>query len=147
MPGVHHPIFKGRLVNHDPRERFIAEYMARHGRDNVFHAFSRERVQALNAEGASPYAICVNVDAVIARGRAATIAVEDMKFHRPVKVGDEVSLFARFTGTGRSSMQIHVEAWRRSRASDDSAKVTEARFTFVALDAEGRPRQLPQAVG
>ncbi|HMQ93524.1 MAG TPA: hypothetical protein PKA33_09525 [Amaricoccus sp.] len=66
LPGVHHPIFKGKPVNHDPRERFVAEYMAKAGRYNVFHAFYSELVQALYAEGASPYVFCVNVDAVIA---------------------------------------------------------------------------------
>jgi hypothetical protein len=66
LPGVHHPIFKGKPVNHDPRERFVAEFMARQGRYNVFHAFYRELVQALFEQGASPYVFCVNVDAVIA---------------------------------------------------------------------------------
>ena len=41
-------------------------------------------------------------------------------------------------------MRIHVEAWRRSRDSEDSQKVTQATFTFVALDAEGRPRPVPR---
>src|SRR3712207_3142058 len=81
-----------------------------------------------------------NVAAHTARGRVATVAVDGMKFHRPVKVGDEVSLFASLLRTGRTSMQIHVEAWRRSRDSDTSELVTEATFTFVALDADGRPR-------
>ena len=75
-----------------------------------------------------------------ARGRTATVAVDGMKFHRPVKVGDEVSLYTSLIRTGRTSMQIHVEAWRRSRDSDETQMVTEATFTFVALDAEGRPR-------
>jgi succinyl-CoA synthetase alpha subunit len=66
LPGVHHPIFKGKPVNFDPRERFVAEFMARNGRYNVFHAFYRELVQALYEQGASPYVFCVNVDAVIA---------------------------------------------------------------------------------
>jgi succinyl-CoA synthetase alpha subunit len=66
LPGVHHPVFKGKPVNIDPRERFVAEYMARNGRYNVFHAFYRELVQALYEQGASPYVFCVNVDAVIA---------------------------------------------------------------------------------
>ena len=81
-----------------------------------------------------------NVAAYTARGRVATVAVDGMKFHRPVKVGDEVSLFATLLRTGRSSMQIHVEAWRRSRDGDTSQMVTEATFTFVALDEEGQPR-------
>ena len=81
-----------------------------------------------------------NLAALTARGRSATIAVEGMLFLRPVKVGDEVSLFAECVATGRTSMRIHVEAWRRSRDSSESEKVTQATFTFVALDAAGRPR-------
>lgn len=81
-----------------------------------------------------------SVAALTARGRSATIAVEGMKFHRPVKVGDEVSLYAEVTRIGRTSMQIHVEAWRRQRESDDSQQVTEATFTFVALDDQGAAR-------
>jgi acyl-CoA thioesterase YciA len=81
-----------------------------------------------------------NLAALTARGRAATVAVEGMKFHRPVKVGDEVSLFAEITRLGRTSMNIHVTAWRRSRASEDSQKVTCATFAFVALDSAGKPR-------
>ncbi len=66
LPGVHHPVFRGKPVNYDPRERFIAEFMTRHGDYNIFHAFYRELVQALYDAGASPYVFCVNVDAVIA---------------------------------------------------------------------------------
>jgi succinyl-CoA synthetase alpha subunit len=66
LPGVHHPVFKGKPVNFDPRERFIAEFMAKRGDYNVFHAFYREFVQALYDVGATPYVFCVNVDAVIA---------------------------------------------------------------------------------
>jgi len=66
LPGVHHPIFKGKPVNYDPRERFIAEFMAERGDYNAFHAFYRELVQALYDTGATRYVFCVNVDAVIA---------------------------------------------------------------------------------
>jgi succinyl-CoA synthetase alpha subunit len=66
LPGVHHPIFKGKPVNYDPRERFIADFMAKRGDYNIFHAYYRELVQALYDTGASRYVFCVNVDAVIA---------------------------------------------------------------------------------
>lgn len=66
LPGVHHPVFKGKPVNYDPRERFIAKIMAERGDYNVFHHFYRELVQALHDEGASPYVFCVNIDAIIA---------------------------------------------------------------------------------
>jgi acyl-CoA thioesterase YciA len=83
-----------------------------------------------------------NLAGRVARGRAATIAVEGMVFHKPVKVGDEVTLYATLLSTGRSSMKIHVQAWRRPRFVDDSMKVTDATFTFVALDSEGKSRPL-----
>lgn len=84
-----------------------------------------------------------NMAARTARGRAATIAVEAMTFLRPVKVGDEVSLYATLISTGRTSMKIGVEAWRRDRYAQQSEQVTHATFTFVAIDLEGRPRPLP----
>jgi acyl-CoA thioesterase YciA len=78
-----------------------------------------------------------------ARGRCATVAVEGMAFHNAVLIGDEVSLFAELVSVGRSSMRIQVEAWRRPRDGEDMTRVTEARFTFVAIDEARRSRPLP----
>lgn len=86
-----------------------------------------------------------NVAARRARGRCATVAVDSFSFHQPVRVGDEVSVFASILREGRSSMHIHVEAWRRSREGEDIQRVTQASFVFVALDQAGRPRPLPSA--
>ncbi|RFB79460.1 CoA-binding protein [Methylovirgula sp. 4M-Z18] len=66
LPGVHHPIFRGKPVNYDPRERFIADFMEKRGVYNIFHAYYRELVQALYDVGATRYVFCVNVDAIIA---------------------------------------------------------------------------------
>lgn len=76
------------------------------------------------------------------RGRAVTVAMDGMQFHAPVHVGDEVSVYATLARVGRTSMVIDVEAWRRIRHGEDQCKVTQARFTFVAIDADGRPRAL-----
>lgn len=86
-----------------------------------------------------------NAAARRARGRCATVAVDAMVFHRPVLVGDEVSLYAETLSVGRTSMKIRVQAWRRPRDGDDCFKVTEGTFTFVAIDAERRPRPIPTA--
>jgi len=84
-----------------------------------------------------------NAAARHARGRCATIAVEAITFLRPVFVGDEVSLYGHILSTGRTSMKISVEAWRRDRHSEETTKVTQATFTFVAIDADRKPRPLP----
>ena len=78
-----------------------------------------------------------------AGGRCVTVAVDGMSFLRPVAVGDEVSIYATLEGRGRTSMSFLIEAWRRSRTEQVEHKVTEARFKFVAIDGEGRPRLLP----
>jgi acyl-CoA thioesterase YciA len=80
------------------------------------------------------------VAARYSRGRAVTIAVDGMTFHRPVKVGDVVSVYADVISTGRSSMKIEVSAWRRIRAGEEMDRVTHATFTFVAIGGDGRPR-------
>jgi acyl-CoA thioesterase YciA len=74
------------------------------------------------------------------RGRCVTVAVDGMVFHEPVFVGDEVSLYCAVMRVGRTSMTIRVEAWRRSRTSDTRNKVTEAMFTYVAVDEDRKPR-------
>jgi acyl-CoA thioesterase YciA len=78
--------------------------------------------------------------ALEAKGRVATVAMDGMQFHHPVSIGDEVSVYTEIERVGRTSILIAVEAWRRHRYSDAAVKVTEAKFTFVAIDDNGRPR-------
>ena len=81
----------------------------------------------------------------LAQGRCVTIALDGMVFHRPVSVGDEVSIYARVLATGRTSIRVHVEAWKRARndAHAQAERVTEGVFTYVAIDADRKPRPLP----
>jgi acyl-CoA thioesterase YciA len=85
-----------------------------------------------------------NFAAHICGGRCATVAVDGMSFIRPVKVGDEVSVYCELLSTGRTSMKIAIESWRRSRVGDEEYRVTKAVFTFVAIDAEGKPRPVKE---
>jgi acyl-CoA thioesterase YciA len=80
-----------------------------------------------------------------AKGRVVTIAVEGMKFIRPVRVGDVLEVFADVERIGRTSMDIHIEAWARRFETHQREKVTDATFTFVAIDENGRPRPVPPA--
>lgn len=79
----------------------------------------------------------------LARGRCATVAVDSMVFHQPVSVGDEISLYAKVIRTGRTSIGVHVEAWKRGRAEATMVRVTEGVFTYVAIDQDRKPRPLP----
>jgi len=78
-----------------------------------------------------------------AKGRVATVAVEGMTFHKPVLVGDLVSIHADILKEGRTSLHIGVEVWVTRQPSGERKKVTEARFIFVAVDPDGKKRPLP----
>jgi acyl-CoA thioesterase YciA len=79
-----------------------------------------------------------------ARCRVATVAVKDMTFLRPVRVGDVVSIHTELRREGRTSMAISVEAWVSRLPSGERSRVAEAEFVFVAVDANGAPRPLPE---
>ncbi len=78
-----------------------------------------------------------------ARGRVATVAVDAMTFHKPVHVGDVVSIYASMLKEGTTSMRIGVEAWVSRQPTGEHLKVTQAVFTFVAVDEGGQKRALP----
>ncbi len=80
-----------------------------------------------------------------AQGRVTTVALDAMKFFRPVQVGDVLCVYARVLRVGRSSMGIAVEAWALRHLKGYREKVTQAVFTFVAIDEGGRPRPVPEA--
>ena len=80
-----------------------------------------------------------------AQGRVATAALDGMSFHKPVYVGDLVSCYAKVIRVGRSSMTVQVDTFVLRRRAGDEVKVTEGRFTLVAIDEQGRPRPLPPA--
>ena len=83
------------------------------------------------------------VAAARAKGRVTTVAVDAMKFIRPVGVGDILCVWAWVERIGRSSMAIKIEAWAVRHRVLNMEKVTEAVFTYVAIDEDGKPRPVP----
>jgi acyl-CoA thioesterase YciA len=80
----------------------------------------------------------------IARGRVATVAVNSFVFKQPVSVGDLLSFYSRIERIGTTSITVHVEVYaERNPATPEVVKVTEASLTYVAIDANGRPRPVP----
>ncbi|MEM7235197.1 MAG: acyl-CoA thioesterase [Planctomycetota bacterium] len=83
----------------------------------------------------------------VAEGRVVTVGIEAMSFHSPVYVGDQVSCYCSTERIGRTSITVHVETWAKRRTEgefQESVKVTEGTFTFVALGEDGASRTVPR---
>jgi acyl-CoA thioesterase YciA len=84
----------------------------------------------------------------IAKGRIATVAVNEFVFKQPVSVGDLLSFYASVTRVGNTSVTVQVEVYAERNPSDlHVVKVTEAKVTYVAIDSLGQPRQIPKSAG
>ncbi len=80
----------------------------------------------------------------IARGRIATVAVNQFVFKQAVSLGDLLSFYARVQRVGKTSVTVHVEVFAERNPADlQVVKVTEASITYVAIDRDGKPRPLP----
>ena len=81
----------------------------------------------------------------VTKGRMATVAVNEFIFKQPVRVGDILSFFSEVTRIGRTSVTVKVEVFaERYRAQGQYIKVTEASVTYVAIDDQGKPREIPK---
>ena len=85
------------------------------------------------------------IPARYAKGRQATVAVNEFIFTQPVRLGDILSFYSTLVRIGRTSVTVTVEVFaERFRAQGEYIKVTQATFTYVAIDDNGRPRPIEQ---
>jgi acyl-CoA thioesterase YciA len=81
----------------------------------------------------------------IAKGRIATVAVKEFIFKQAVSVGDLLSFYAQVTRVGNTSITVEVEVYAERNPADlQVVKVTQATLTYVAIDLQGQPRQIPR---
>jgi acyl-CoA thioesterase YciA len=81
----------------------------------------------------------------IAKGRIATVAVNQFIFKQAVSIGDLLSFYARVVRVGNTSITVHVEVYaERNPANPQVVKVTDANLTYVAIDRNGTPRPIPK---
>lgn len=128
IPGVNHPVFRGKPVNTDPREVFVARLLEERGESNLFHDYYRAVVRALFERGVTGNVFCVNIDGVIAAwllkllwrpyrdGRLPTDALETAAF--------TVFLFARMAGSA-AEIEDHIN---RGRNMDTRTPAAQCRF-------------------
>ena len=83
------------------------------------------------------------IAATYAGGRMATVAVNEFVFKQPVRVGDILSFFSKVVRVGRTSITVKIEVYaERHFEQGVYAKVTEALLTYVAIDENGKPREI-----
>jgi acyl-CoA thioesterase YciA len=81
------------------------------------------------------------IPARYSKGRMATVAVNEFVFKQPVRLGDILSFYSKLVKIGRTSITVTVEVFaERFKAQGEYLKVTQATFTYVAIDDNGRPR-------
>ena len=82
----------------------------------------------------------------VAGGRVVTVTVDQMAFVKPVRVGDTICVYGSVIRMGNSSLDIKLEVWAKDPIEEFESQrhlVTEAVFRYVAIDADRRPRRIP----
>jgi acyl-CoA thioesterase YciA len=81
-----------------------------------------------------------------AGGRVVTVSVSQITFLHPVHVGDTVCCYSQIKRVGRTSITLGLEVWVLRQGQGQRVRVTDAEFTFVAIDDDGKPRPLPGVI-
>jgi acyl-CoA hydrolase len=81
-----------------------------------------------------------------AQCRVVTVAIDQMTFYEPIRVGDFVTLNAALTYVGRTSMEVRVEVIAEDPLKGTKTHTNTAYLVYVALDDEGRPRPVPRLI-
>ena len=80
------------------------------------------------------------------KGRCATIAINEMTFLVPVKVGNVISCYTKILKVGNTSVQVQIEVWNSHDNSREPIRITQGVFTFVAVDVNGNKRQISEQI-
>ena len=73
-----------------------------------------------------------------------TARVNALHFKRPIPVGDTALVESYAYESGRTSVNVRLQAWRENPRTGDRESTTESSFTFVAIDEDGRPTPVPE---
>jgi len=78
-------------------------------------------------------------------GRVVTVAMREVVFKHPVRVGDIVSCYAEIRAVGRTSVTVCVRVLANPPTDAmRSVEVTSAEVVYVAIDEAGRPTPITQ---
>ena len=80
------------------------------------------------------------------RSQVVTVAVDNLDFLYPIRVGERVALRARVTRAFRTSMEVEVRVYREDYLTGGRQQSSSAFVTYVALDPQGRPQEVPRLI-
>ena len=79
----------------------------------------------------------------ITKNRVTTIAVDKMRFHKPIMIGDIVSFYTEVSKIGNTSITIDIVTMVNRKdeklGEDQAIIVTEGKFVYVSIDSKGKP--------
>ena len=81
-----------------------------------------------------------------AQARVVTVAIDQMRFHEPIRIGDLVVLEAEVTYVGRTSLETRVQVIAENPVTGERSHTNTAYLVYVALDEAGQPRPVPPLV-
>jgi acyl-CoA thioesterase YciA len=129
---MHHAVRKQENTN-GPRGELASRTLAMpantNPRGDIFGGWIMATMDAAAAMTA-----CTHAD-----GPVVTVAISNILFLEPVNVGDAVCCYTDLVRVGRTSITLNVEVWVLRHGRGLRIKVTEAEFTFVAVNETGRP--------
>ncbi len=73
-----------------------------------------------------------------------TASVDNISFENPIKLGNTVHIEATVSRAFKTSMEVHLKVWGEDFTQQFKYKSNEAYYTFVALDAQGKPKIVPE---
>lgn len=81
-----------------------------------------------------------------AQCRVVTVAIDQMSFHEPIRIGDLVTLNAEVTYVGRTSLEVRVQVVAENPITGAQTHTNTAYLVYVALDEEGTPTPAPRLI-
>ncbi len=91
--------------------------------------------------------ICAAISAQKHSNRiVVTASVDNVSFTEPIKLGNIVMMKARVTRSFNSSMEVHIEVWAEDIPAGHRISTNRAFYTFVAVDQNGRPIEVPELI-
>ena len=75
-----------------------------------------------------------------------TVSVDSVEFRQAIKLGEVVVIEGEVTRAFKSSMEIAMQVWAENLRTGSRRLCTTSYYTFVAVDADGKPVPVPQII-